>query len=171
MNPPVMVLLAAFVPMLIEAWRSRRNEHVLRLAGAVEPAGDVYRIMQIAYPACFLAVAAEGWLRGVTMDRTFFVGGAVFVVAKALKYWAIGSLGARWTFRVLVPPDARLVTDGPYRYFRHPNYIGVAGELVGAAVMAHAPLSGAVAVVGFGALMLARVRIEERALDVCARES
>jgi methyltransferase len=93
----------------------------------------------------------------------------VFVVGKTLKYWAIASLGRRWTFRVLVPPDARLVTTGPYRYLRHPNYVGVAGELVGAAFMAHAPLTGVLAVLGFGALMLARIRIEERALDLCAR--
>ena len=70
---------------------------------------------------------------------------------------------------MLVPPDAALVTTGPYRYLRHPNYVGVAGELVGAAFMAYAPVTGVLAVFGFGALMLARIQVEERALDVCAR--
>ena len=58
-------------------------------------------------------------------------GLVVFVVAKALKLWAIRSLGERWTFRVFVLPGSRLVTDGPYRWVRHPNYIAVVGELVG----------------------------------------
>ena len=34
-------------------------------------------------------------------------GPVVFGAAKALKVWAIASLGARWTFRVLVPARAR----------------------------------------------------------------
>ena len=40
---------------------------------------------------------------------------------------------------------------------------------VGAAFMAYAPVTGVLAVFGFGALMLARIQVEERALDVCAR--
>ena len=57
-----------------------------------------------------------------------------------------------------------LVTGGPYRLMRHPNYLGVAGELAGAALMAHAPIAGVISLVVFGTLMLARIRVEERAL-------
>ena len=169
MTPALIVLIAAFAPMLIEASRSRRNERFLRRAGAVEPPGDVYGLMQFVYPCCFIAMIVEGWMRGGNLNGTFVVGAAVFLAGKALKYWAISSLGERWTFRVLVLPDAALVTSGPYRYLRHPNYLGVAGELVGAAFMAYAPVTGVLAVFGFGALMLARIQVEERALDVCAR--
>jgi methyltransferase len=169
MNPSFIVLIVALVPMLIEASRSRRNERVLRRAGAVEPPGDVYAMMQVVYPSSFIAMVVEGWVRGGRVGGAFAAGAAVFIAGKALKYWAISSLGERWTFRVLVLPHAALVTRGPYRYLRHPNYVGVAGELVGAAFMAHAPVTGVLAVFGFGALMLARIRIEERALDVCAR--
>jgi methyltransferase len=85
-------------------------------------------------------------------------------VAKALKFWAIQSLGRFWTFRVLVVPGAPLVTSGPYRYMRHPNYVAVAGEIVGVAVMCGAPILGALCLLVFGALMLRRVAVEERAL-------
>jgi methyltransferase len=169
MNPSFIVLIVALVPMLIEASRSRRNERALRRAGAVEPPGDVYAMMQVVYPSSFIAMVVEGWLRGGRVGRAFAAGAAVFLAGKALKYWAISSLGERWTFRVLVLPHAALVTRGPYRFLRHPNYVGVAGELVGAAFMGPAPITGVLAVFGFGALMLARIRIEERALDVCAR--
>jgi methyltransferase len=162
-------LALVFVPMLLEAAWSRRNERRLRLAGAVEPAGDVHQLMQVAYPGGFLSIAAEGWVRASPVDALFGTGLIVFVVAKAVKYWAIASLGDRWSFRVLVLPQVPLVTRGPYRYARHPNYVGVAGEFVGAALMAHAPLAGVIALVTFGALMLARIRVEERALDAVAR--
>jgi methyltransferase len=156
----------AFVPMILEARLAARNARALRRAGAVEPAGDVYNVMQVAYPACFLAMIGEGWLRGMQPGLAAAAGLAVFSSAKALKYWAIASLGERWTFRVLVPPGSTRSARGPYGFLHHPNYVGVVGELVGMGLMAHAPVSGALSVAGFGVLMLARVRIEERALGM-----
>ena len=158
------VALVAFVPMLAEARRSWRHERALRARGAMEPPGDVYRAMQIAYPACFVVMVAEGFMRDVPLGRSFAAGAMVFAAAKAIKYWAIATLGDRWTFKVLVLPGSPLVTAGPYRLLRHPNYVGVVGELVGAALMAHAPLAGAASVLAFGVLLLARIRVEERAL-------
>ena len=98
--------LAAFVfaTMIGEAAVSARNERALRAAGAVEPRDDVYLAMLAAYPACFLAMLAEGVARHAAVDRRCAIGLAVLAGAKALKYWAIASLGRRWAFRVLVPP-------------------------------------------------------------------
>jgi len=169
MTAPVVLLLVAFVPMILEAARSRSNERSLRSRGAIEPADDVYPFMQIAYPACFLAMAAEAWVRQANVGLLFAAGAAVFAAGKALKYWAIATLGWRWSFRVLVVPGAPLLHSGPYRWLRHPNYLGIAGELVGMALMAAAPVAGATSIVVFGALMLARIRVEERALEACAR--
>lgn len=161
---PVFLLAIAFGPMLLEARLAARNTRALQARGAREPAGDVYAVMQVAYPACFLSMAAEAWLRGAGVNAWFVAGLLIFVAAKALKYWAIATLGERWTFRVLVPPGSSRRVAGPYRFVRHPNYVGVAGELLGTALMAQAPISGAASVLGFGALMLARIRVEERAL-------
>ena len=150
--------------MAFEWTRSRGNERALRAAGAREPRGDVYRLMQLAYPAGFVAMALEAWLRRSRFTAVFATGATIFVGAKALKYWAIASLGPRWTFRVLVPPGSARVASGPYRHIRHPNYAAVAGEMVGMAVMAQAPIAGSAAVLTFSALMLVRIRVEERAL-------
>ena len=166
-----LVLLATivFAPMLIEAAVSRRNESRLRALGAVEPSGDVYRLMQVAYPLSFLAMMVEGAVKVPRVDVIVAAGFTVFVGAKLLKYWAITTLGERWAFRVLVPPGSALVVAGPYRFLRHPNYIAVMGELVGAALIARAPISGAVAVVLFGLLIVRRVGIEEAALGLDRR--
>jgi methyltransferase len=163
-----LVLLATmvFVPMLLEAAVSRRNEARLRSLGAVEPPGDVYRAMQVAYPLAFVAMLAEGAVGVQQVDVMVAAGFTVYVGAKALKYWAIVTLGERWAFRVLVPPGSALVAAGPYRVVRHPNYVAVIGELVGAALIARAPIAGTVAVLGFGLLILRRIRVEEAALGV-----
>lgn len=91
----------------------------------------------------------------------------MFGLAKALKGWAISSLGTRWTFRVLVPPGDRLVASGPYRFLRHPNYLAVGGEIAGAALLVGAFFSGVVFLAGFGWLMRRRIAVEERALGRC----
>lgn len=150
--------------MAAETWWSARNESRLRARGAAEPPGDVYRAMQVAYPGSFLAMAAEGWLRAPAAGWALAAGLAVLVAAKALKYWAIATLGERWCFRVLVPPGAPLVAGGPYRFLTHPNYLGVCGELLGAAMVFSAPVTGALAVLGFGALIRRRVAVEDAAL-------
>jgi methyltransferase len=163
---PLTLAVLAFVPMILEASHAARNDRRLRAAGAIEPGRDVYALMQVAYPACFLAMIGEAWLRGSGAGGVAMAGLAMFIAAKALKYWAIATLGTRWTFRVLVPPGSTRITSGPYAYVRHPNYLAVVGELLGMALMARAPLSGGAALVGFSALIVARIRVEEREMGL-----
>ncbi len=51
---------------------------------------------------------------------------------------------------------------------RYPNYAAVVGELAGVALLMTAPITGALAIVGFGWIMLRRIAIEERALGMHA---
>ena len=151
--------------MLLEARLAAHNERAQRARGGVESRGDVYRLMAVAYPAAFLAMIVEGAVRGGPPPFALAAGIAVFAAAKALKWWAIGSLGACWTFRVIVVPGGARVATGPYRYVRHPNYVAVAGELAGAALMAGARVAGPLATALFLTLILKRIAVENRALD------
>jgi methyltransferase len=160
--------LLVFGSMAIEARRAGANERVQRARGGIEATGDVYPIMQIAYPAAFLIMIAESVVRQTSLSL-FAPGLLLFAAAKALKWWAIGSLGRFWTFRVIVVPGSTLVATGPYRYLRHPNYVAVVGELLGAALMTGARIAGPVATLGFSLLMLRRIAIENRALDAILR--
>jgi methyltransferase len=157
-------LLAVLLVMAGEAALSAHNERVLRTQGAREPQHDVYRTMQWAYPACFVVMAIEGALTGPAPPEVLAAGFAVFGLSKALKIWAIGTLGVRWTFRVLVLPHAALVARGPYAFLRHPNYLAVIGELIGTALIVWAPITGALSVAGFASLLWRRIAIEDRAL-------
>ena len=160
------VLAIVSVTMVAEGGVSGRHERLLRARGAVEPGEDPYRIMRFAYPGCFLAMAVEGMLAGPGSNGAVAIGVGLWALAKALKWWAMASLGVRWSFRVLVLPGEPLVRAGPYRYLRHPNYLAVCGELIGIAIALAAPATGTIALVGFGGLMLRRIRIEERALGL-----
>jgi protein-S-isoprenylcysteine O-methyltransferase Ste14 len=62
------------------------------------------------------------------------VGAVIIVLGLALRFWAAGYLGrAGRNFDA-----SRLVTTGPYRYFRHPLYFGNFLLVIGALAILHA---------------------------------
>jgi len=160
------LVVAVLLMMIVEAQLSNHNERVLRARGAIEPPDDVIHLMRLAYPSAFVLMGIEGLARGSVSGGSLLAGLAIFTAAKALKFWAIASLGIRWSFKVLVLPDAPLVSSGPYRVLRHPNYVAVTGELIGVAVAVVAPVAGAIGTVIFVWLMRRRIQIEERALGI-----
>ncbi len=88
----------------------------------------------------------------------------MFGLLQLVRLWVIASLGPHWTTRVIVQPGAPLVTRGPYRFLRHPNYAVVALEIP---VLPLAFGAWRIAL-GFGlvnlALLAHRIRVEDRAL-------
>jgi methyltransferase len=146
--------------MLLEARRAAANERAQRRRGGVEPHDDVYGLLRLAYPAAFLAMLAEGALDGAPRGVVTAGGAVLFGSAKALKWWAIVTLGPCWTFRVIVVRGMPLVVNGPYRWMRHPNYVGVVGELAGVALMAGAALTGPLVTLAFALLLSRRVAVE-----------
>jgi methyltransferase len=176
MNAVLFITSVVLGLLIAEARLSRGNERLLRARGAVLPPGDVYLALLVLYPTSFVLMGAEGVWRTSVSGRSgfdvlaspgpswFASGLLLFVASKALKYWAIRSLGERWTFRVFVVRGEPLVTTGPYRYVTHPNYIAVIGELVGTAMMVGASVCGPVMTGAFGVALWARVRFENRIL-------
>jgi methyltransferase len=168
---------AVIVGLLLAEQRvSRAHEGRLRAAGAIAPAGDPYWALAITYPGAFVAMSLEGLWRaahaspGTVAGPSWAAAGVVlFVASKGLKYWAIRTLGERWSFGVWVQPGRPLERGGPYQYVAHPNYIAVVGELLGTAMMMGAVSSGPIAIAAFGAALAARVRFETRVLATVMR--
>lgn len=169
MNVVIIVSVVVFGLLLVEARRAWRNERAQRAGGGIEPTGDVYRMMRVAYPSAFLAMIIEGFLRGSPAPAVAVAGAVLFMLAKALKWWAMLSLGPSWTFRVIVVPGAGLVIAGPYRFLRHPNYVAVACELVAVALVCGARVAGPIATAAFALLMLKRIAVENQALGAVRR--
>ncbi len=79
-------------------------------------------LMNAAVP---MACVAEVVLRRLTFVGV--VGWAALValvLSEGLHWWAIATLWRRWTTRVLVLPHERPTSAGPYRWLRHPGYVG-----------------------------------------------
>lgn len=89
---------------------------------------------------------------------------ALFLLLQACRLWVLAALGPFWTTRVITLPGAPLVRGGPYRFFRHPNYLVVTAEIA-CLPLAFGAWEVALAFSCLNALLLThRIRVEETAL-------
>jgi len=129
---------ATALQRLLELALSRRN--LRRLPEAARAAdSDANWITLVTAQVLWLAgCALEPMLRGQPAPAFCFWTGLVFFLAgESLRVWCMRTLGSAWNARARVDPGQRVVTRGPYRWIRHPNYLGVLLELFGL------PLAGA----------------------------
>ncbi|WP_422366846.1 isoprenylcysteine carboxyl methyltransferase family protein [Pelagibius sp.] len=95
----------------------------------------------------------------------------IFLVLQLLRLWVLITLGRYWTTRIITLPDVPLVRKGPYRLFRHPNYLVVAGEIL-VLPLAFGAWEIALAFSVANAIVLAvRISCEERAIAPRRSES
>ena len=66
-------------------------------------------------------------------------------------------------------PGEPLVASGPYRYFSHPNYAVVVGEIALLPLALHLPMLALVFSVLNAAVLTIRIRAEARVLDELGR--
>jgi methyltransferase len=151
---------------LAELRLSRRNERELRKRGAREHAAGHFIVMQLLHTLWLVSIVLEVALLqppfqlGVSALATLCFG-----IGQGLRYAAIRALGERWCVRVLTLPGAAPVTRGVYRYFRHPNYLGVVLEIAALPLMHSAWRSAVVFSLANAMLLAVRIRKEEQALS------
>ena len=150
---------------LLELVLSRRNERRVRARGAVERGREHYPLMVALHALWIASTLIEGILRGPEVPALWPVPLALFLLAQALRYWAVFSLGESWNTRILVVPDAKLVRRGPYKYLDHPNYVVVVMEILAFPLIFGAWVTALVFTVLNAALLYVRIREEDRALD------
>jgi methyltransferase len=138
---------------------------VLRARGAVEYGRAHYPWMVLLHAAFPLALIAEVLWLGARPPRLWPLCLVALALAAALRAWSMAALGDRWTTRVMVVPGTAPLRRGPYRWFRHPSYLAAALELAAAPLLFGAWRTA----LAFSALnlplMLARARVEARALE------
>jgi protein-S-isoprenylcysteine O-methyltransferase Ste14 len=94
----------------------------------------------------------------------FGVGLAVYLAGFAMRRWSEMTLGRYFTFAVMTSPDQPVVTNGPYRFVRHPGYTGVVLVVLGAGVVSGNWLGLAGWTILVVLPLLYRIRVEETAL-------
>jgi methyltransferase len=162
----IALFVAVGLERLLELALSRRNARRALARGAVEAESRGFFALMAGIHAAFLVAAP---LEVVRLGRPFvpLLAGAMLTLAAGamvLRYWAIATLGERWNTRVLVVPGDPLVTAGPYRFVRHPNYLAVIVEMAALPLVHTAWLTALVFSAANALLLRARIRHEELAL-------
>jgi methyltransferase len=114
---------------LAELVVSTRNARWSKSQGGIETGQRHYPYMVVLHIGLLVGCLVEV----AVFDRPFlpWLGWpmlAVVVLAQALRWWCIRTLGPQWNTRVIVVPGMPRITGGPYRWMKHPNYVAVVLE-------------------------------------------
>jgi methyltransferase len=160
------LVLAAAVGRLLELRIANRNRRLLLARGGIEASPGHYPWMVALHSVWLVSCLAEVWLlRRPFVPVLAAAALAVFLGAFALRMWVISTLGERWTTRIVCLPGAALITGGPYRWLRHPNYLAVVLEIVSLPLVHTAWLTSLVFSLLDALLLRVRIRAEEEALQ------
>lgn len=124
MTLPYAIMIFVTLQRISELVIAQSNTKALLARGAVEFGRSHYPVMVLMH-ASWLAVlwASVG---GASVNIPLL---AVFAVLQAMRVWVLATLGRRWTTRIIVPQNEPLITGGPFRFMRHPNYFVVIAEI------------------------------------------
>ena len=162
----VVLLACVGFERLLELRLSRRHQRDLARRGAHKRTDPHYRWM-IALHAGVLAGAA---LEVILLHRPFIAPLAsaalfAFLSATLLRWWVIRTLGTHWNTEVMDSTALGVVSRGPFRWIRHPNYLGVFVEMIALPLVHAAWITAIVAAAGNIFVLRNRLRVEERTLD------
>ena len=161
------------IDSLIEVLVSNRNAAWSFSQGGIERGKGHYPFMVVLHTGFLIAAVAEVWM----LDRSFSIitGSMWFAIAllcQGLRWWCINTLGQRWNTRVILVPNLPRITDGPYKYLSHPNYVIVALEGLALPLTHNAYLTAAAFTILNAGLMWVRIRCEEAALqELCTPQT
>jgi methyltransferase len=159
MTPAAVLLALVTLERLAELWLARRNTHALLVRGAVEVASGHYPLIVLLHTLWLAGLWLIGWQS--QLHAGWLV---IFLLLQVLRVWVLGTLGRRWTTRIVVLPGASLVTTGPYRFLSHPNYLVVIGEIAVVPLCLGLPWYALAFSAANAAILTIRVRAENAAL-------
>lgn len=81
-----------------------------------------------------------------------------------LRTWSIYTLGDFFTMHLSVQNKHKVINSGPYKYLRHPSYLGAFMIYIGIPFFLHAWFSSIVAVIILPIIWLRRIYYEEKML-------
>jgi len=162
----VFILFMSFIILLRigELILSRRNEKWLLQNKAVEYGEKHYPFIVALHVLFLISLIVEYIIsRPVSCSLYFLV---YYFMLLLFKIWVISSLGKFWNTKVYRIPSFPLVKKGPYKYFKHPNYLIVIGEIAVIPLIFHLYYTAAIFSFLNAIMLWVRIREENKALQI-----
>jgi methyltransferase len=168
---PLFSALVALVGLmrLLELARSRRNRRALQAGGARPVTEPHFRAMVLVHVSVLAGALLEAWITRRAPAPALAASMLLLVLgANALRLWVIATLGAHWNVAIMDSirdqPGWGVVTAGPYRLVRHPNYVAVFVELCALPLVHAAYFTAALGAAAHLLVLYHRIRAEEEVL-------
>jgi protein-S-isoprenylcysteine O-methyltransferase Ste14 len=128
------------------------------------PRQRIVRILVIAmlFGALVFVPSADRRSIGVFTDSSVmrWAGLILAILGMGLIFWSGMALGRLYSPEVTLQKEHHLITDGPYRYIRHPCYLGGVVQGIGLSLLFRSWI-GIVFTLVFVAIILFRIKDEE----------
>lgn len=171
MQLPLSVLLFLLLLLVVAALRivelriSKRHQKDLKAQGAAQAKDPIFPVMAMFHTLVLVGAAVEV----VFLHRPFLPALAIpmialFVLANIVRWWVIRTLGQHWNVEVMDSTRLGVITTGPFRYVRHPNYAAVFVEMIALPLIHTAWITAVVGAIAHVVVLSVRLSAEERVL-------
>jgi methyltransferase len=161
-----LVLLVAVAAMRIFELRiSKKHQRQITARGGAKAKDPVFPCMAMFHTLVLIGAAAEV----VFLHRPFLPALAIpmlalFIFANIVRWWVIRTLGEHWNVQVMDSTKLGVITSGPFRYVRHPNYAAVFVEMIALPLIHTAWITALAGAVVHVVVLIFRLSAEERVL-------
>ncbi|HWZ99595.1 MAG TPA: isoprenylcysteine carboxylmethyltransferase family protein [Candidatus Dormibacteraeota bacterium] len=124
------LLLAVAALRIVELRISKTHQKQIVADGGSKVTDPKFRWMVLLHTTVLIGAAVEVvFLRRAFIPVLAAISFALFLVANVIRWWVIRTLGEHWNVQIMDSTKLGVVTSGPFRYVRHPNYAAVFLEM------------------------------------------
>jgi methyltransferase len=154
------VILLRFAELIV----STKNEKWLLQNGAVEYGKKHYLLIVSLHILFFISLIIE-----YTVQKNHFFSLLILVIyflLLGLKVWIVASLGKFWNTKIYRIAKFPLIKKGPYKYFKHPNYLVVIAEIALIPLVFHLYYTALIFSILNALILTIRIKEENLALEI-----
>lgn len=162
----IFILFISFVILLRigELVLSKKNEKWLLQNGAVEYGKQHYPFIVALHVSFLISLILEYFTQQTASYSLFFL--LFYFLLLAFKTWVILSLGKFWNTKIYHIPNVPLIKKGPYKYFKHPNYIVVIAEIAVIPLAFHLYYTAIIFTLLNTIMLFVRIKEENKTLQI-----
>jgi methyltransferase len=153
------------VQRVTELFIAKRNEKWMLKRGGVEYGSEHYPFIVTLHVLFLLSLLVEVSILQRELTNLWYLLIPILALTQIIRYWSVFSLGNFWNTKIIIVPNNQVVSKGPYRYMKHPNYVVVAVEILLIPLLFQAYITALLFTLLNIVMMTIRIPIEEKALQ------
>jgi methyltransferase len=161
----ISLLVIVGIGRLAELVISRRNQRKLEKQGVRKIHEPLFRLLVLLHGSILVCAGLEVlFLHRPLIPALAISMGIVFILSNVLRWWVIWTMAGHWNVEIMDSARVGVVSSGPYRWVRHPNYVGVVLEVFSLPMMHTAWITAIFGTLGYMEILRHRLKLENGAL-------